>query len=447
MTRLASAHQEPYSVCPSTMLSFFLALSSLAASVNSEPSNVTIDDELGDEMTGLSPVYFPEEDWELGPLCTSCPINFFETSLDLSQIYLSTWHEATHQAGEGKTTITMSFTGTAVYVYHIVVNSIPDVTTLTRLSFVLDGAVVGQYHHTPDASGTILYNVPVFVSTGLANTGHTLVIRGVGSESLLLFDYVMYTSEDGSGEAGGSSNLPSTSSSTWTRTRTVSTSTSDVPSSTSSLPSSSTLTSTSSIPSVALSSLSSQNMSSIPSQTPAQSSAPTPTIQTSSSSPKPTVTPSPEHGSHVSRRAIVGATVGSITVVLLLCALLFCCIRKRNRGHPQQGYFINVTLNNGDEPATPVDDVHDKQETDSVLEIKHLSPIWKPLVPLPSHLTRSRTSASSGAAVTTVDAYGQSPERGSDVRLGDGRRGRSLGKDIMEIREQLARFRARRGRS
>ena len=133
--------------------------------------------------------------------------------------------------------------------------------------------------------------------------------------------------------------------------------------------------------------------------------------------------------------------------MLLLCALLFCCIRKRNRGRPQQGYFINVTLNNGDEPATPVDDVHDKQETDSVLEIKHLSPIWKPLVPLPSHLTRSRTSASSGAAVTTVDAYGQSPERGSDVRPGDGRRGRSLGKDIMEIREQLARFRARRGRS
>ncbi|KAM5534419.1 hypothetical protein V8D89_011886 [Ganoderma adspersum] len=425
------------------MLSFFLALSLLAALVNSEPSNVTIDDEFGDEMTGLMPIYFPAEDWELGFACISCPINFFETPLDMSQIYLSTWHEATHEAGGGETTITVSFTGTTVYVYHIVANSIPDVTTLTKLSFVLDGDVVGEYDHTPDSSGTILYNVPVFVSTGLANTGHTLVIRGEGLESLLLFDYVMYTSEDGSDEAGGSSSLSSTSSSTSTRTRTVSTSTPDVPPSTSSPPSTS-LTSTSSLPSIALPSLSSHNISFIPSQTPAKSIAPTPTVQTSSSSSPSTITPSPVHRSHVSRHAIVGATIGSITAFLLLCALLFYRIRRRNRGRGGHFITLNNTLNNGNEPATPVDDVRDEQETDSVLEIKHLSPIWKPLVPLPSHLARSQ-SASSGAAVTTVDAYGHSPEPNPEVRRRDGLGGRSLGKDIIEIREQLARFRARRG--
>ncbi|PIL37474.1 hypothetical protein GSI_01168 [Ganoderma sinense ZZ0214-1] len=409
---------------------FFLALSLFAASVNSTPLNVTIDDEFGDEITGLLPIYSPAEEWEQGLTCISCNVNVFDVALGMSQIYQATWHEATHQAGGGQTTITVSFTGSAVYVYHIVANSIPDVITSTQLSFDLDGKVVGHYSHTPDSSDTILYNVPVFVSTELANTAHTLIIRGGGRESLLLFDYVAYTSED----AGGSSSSSSKSSSTST--------------STSSLPSTPTLVSTSpkasasSLPSISPHSSSSQNLSFTPSQTPSQPIASTHTLQTNSSSSSPTITSSPRRSSHVSTRAIVGATVGSIAAFLLVCALLFCRIRRRNQGRPR-AHIIALDIGNG--PATPVDDDPTELETDSVLEIKHLSPIWKPLVPLPSYLTRSR-SASSGAAVTTVDAYGHSPESGPDVRRRDGLSGRSLRKDIMEIREQLARLRARRGR-
>ena len=151
------------------------------------------------------------------------------------------------------------------------------------------------------------------------------------------------------------------------------------------------------------------------------------------------MTASPERSSHVSRGAIVGATVGSIAAFSLICALLFSRIRRRKRG--REAHVI--TLNGGNEPTTPVDDDPVKPETDSVLDIKHLSPIWKPLVPIPSYRTSS-TSGSSGAAVTTVSAYGHSPERDAGVLSEDGAGGRGLGKDIQEIREELARFRAQR---
>ncbi|KAI1796043.1 hypothetical protein LXA43DRAFT_650080 [Ganoderma leucocontextum] len=414
------------------MLSLFLALFLYAASVHSELSNFTIDDEFGDETTGLKPIYSPIGDWEQGLTCITCGINIFEIPLDTSQIYQSTWHDATHRADEDDTNITVSFNGSAVYVYHIVANSIPYVDTVTQLSFVLDGEFVGQYNHTPDSSGIIMYNVPVFVDTALSNTAHILVIRGGGRESLILFDYVVYTSEDTSGEPGGPSTLSSTS---------TSTSPGESPAPPSDMP-----TSTSPFPSTAGSSLSNHNLSLAPSRTPAQSSPLTHSLQTNSS--RPTKTPSHGHSSRVSTRAIVGATVGSIAAFSLTCALLFlfCHIRRRNRG---QGVHV-VTLNStGSQPATPVDVDCAKPETDSVLDIKHLSPIWKPLVPTQlyrSHRTSTR-SGSSGGAVVTVGAYGHSPEGDAGVVRVDGPGGRNLSKDIVAIREELARFRAERARA
>ena len=412
------------------MLNFFLALALFSMSVNSHPSNFTIDDEFGDETNGLMPIYSPVEDWDQGLTCISCDVNPFEVPLDMSQIFQSTWHEATHRGRGDGTNITVSFTGNAVYVYHIVANTIPYVNTLTRLSFVLDGKKVGEYNHTPDSSSRILYNVPVFASTELETTGHTLVIRGGGLASLLLFDYVVYTSDDGGSETGQSST--SSSISTSTSFGTLSTSLPSVSSFTSSFPS------TFSLSSMAASSSPIQNLSVTPSHTPAQSTTPMHTLQTSSLSPPPTITRSPERNSHMSGSAIAGATVGSIAAASLICALLFYRIRRRKRG--QEVHVI--TLNSANEPATPVDDDSAKQETESVLDIKRLSPIWEPLVPMPSY--RSSRSGSSGAAVTTVGAYGHSSERGVGVLGEYGTEGHGLGKDIQEIREELARFRAQR---
>lgn len=70
------------------------------------------------------------------------------------------------------------------------------VTIFTNASFELDDAPAGTFQHTPNAQDDqYLYNVVVFNKVDLSNTNHTLVITAeMGStESLLLFDWAMYT--------------------------------------------------------------------------------------------------------------------------------------------------------------------------------------------------------------------------------------------------------------
>lgn len=69
-------------------------------------------------------------------------------------------------------------------------------TIFTNASFELDGVPSGTFQHTPDANeDQYLYNVVVFSKVDLSHTNHTLVITAeMGStESLLLFDWAMYT--------------------------------------------------------------------------------------------------------------------------------------------------------------------------------------------------------------------------------------------------------------
>ena len=89
-------------------------------------------------------------------------------------------------------------TGTAIWVYAIVVNNaIPSTTIIySNVTFELDGALAGTYIHVPDSSASQYeYNVTAFSQTELNNEHHTLVMTAVqGSEpSLLLFDWAMYT--------------------------------------------------------------------------------------------------------------------------------------------------------------------------------------------------------------------------------------------------------------
>ncbi|KAJ6542805.1 hypothetical protein B0H19DRAFT_957855 [Mycena capillaripes] len=150
-------------------------------------SNRTIDDFNGDSVTGALPVY--EGSWNVNGNCSTCYVQ-----LDTSQPFDRTWHDSTQRATEDPYSVTLQFTGTAIYFYGIVPNTAQHGTTKANtkidVTFTLDGAAVGEYKHTPDTSSTILYSVPMLSSTGLSNKAHTLVVTYT---DLLIFDYAMYT--------------------------------------------------------------------------------------------------------------------------------------------------------------------------------------------------------------------------------------------------------------
>jgi hypothetical protein len=197
---------------PLVLLSFVLSFSSYAFAA----TNRTIDDTIGDSVTGALPSYSPAGAWNVGQDCKTCYVR----PADPSRAFNATWHDTTQDPVDVEQhTVTVTFVGasreclladklltgilyvvgTAVYVYCILDNrQLDGITTLTNLSVTLDGTVVGSFVHAPtdkdDLSG-YLYNVPVYSNAVLRNKKHTLSVSTLAqqSSSLILFDYVVYT--------------------------------------------------------------------------------------------------------------------------------------------------------------------------------------------------------------------------------------------------------------
>ncbi|EIW56430.1 uncharacterized protein TRAVEDRAFT_83638, partial [Trametes versicolor FP-101664 SS1] len=166
------------------------------ASLGQTSSNRTIDDQKGDTVTGFMPTYFPRDfKWNIGQTCTACTVKS-GTLIDPDQVFDGTWHDATHY-GQNDTTISVQvdFTGTAVYMYNILVNTVAGTrTSLTTLHFYLDGEQVGTFTHDRDNTTEVIYNALVYKNTSLSNTPHSLVAEASGADYILfLFDYVIYT--------------------------------------------------------------------------------------------------------------------------------------------------------------------------------------------------------------------------------------------------------------
>ncbi|KAJ6558046.1 hypothetical protein B0H19DRAFT_126793 [Mycena capillaripes] len=150
-------------------------------------SNRTIDDTKGDSVTGLLPVYAPANQWNVGTNCSGCLVQ-----PEIGQLFDYTWHDTTQGDGGVSSSVTLNFTGTAIYLFGVVPNTIPFATTLVDLAFTLDGGSMGTYTHIPDNSSDILYSVPIFNAENLSNEAHTLVAETT-SNSIFLFDFAMYT--------------------------------------------------------------------------------------------------------------------------------------------------------------------------------------------------------------------------------------------------------------
>lgn len=64
------------------------------------------------------------------------------------------------------------------------------------MTFFIDGDVVGEFALEPTGSGTIDFNVPVYVNESMPDGVHTFTLQNGhlgGVQSLVLLDSIVYT--------------------------------------------------------------------------------------------------------------------------------------------------------------------------------------------------------------------------------------------------------------
>ncbi|KAK7681913.1 hypothetical protein QCA50_014875 [Cerrena zonata] len=154
-------------------------------------TNRTIDDTIGDLITGTRPVYIPPTGVWKDVTCVDCAIN-----PDTTKAFRGSWNAATYNPSIPEVSVQFSFTGIAVYVYFILANDQgASITTITQTNFTLDDKLISTFTHNPTTSLDLDYNQLVFQQTGLANQEHTLKasISGLDHNVYINFDYANYT--------------------------------------------------------------------------------------------------------------------------------------------------------------------------------------------------------------------------------------------------------------
>ncbi|KAI9066880.1 hypothetical protein FKP32DRAFT_323799 [Trametes sanguinea] len=298
--------------------------------------NNTVDDQGRDSSRGLTLAYSSDISWNIGKTCEDCtPLSPF---IDVSQVYDGTWHDATVPPAFQAPVLTVTFTGVAVYVYNVVANAIPAITTITSLTFTVDGQAAGAYSHSPDMSSSAVdYNVLVFSTTGLSNTVHTLEVGADNAfNSLVLFDRVVYTAEELDDVSSSSSVMVprSTSLTHESSTSTVSAAAAFTP-----IPSPSI---SSGAPSPSPSAISESVSSPLPSERSSDTGHGDTTASNTlplAATPVPTVPSLPSQSedphrapSHqTSQSTVIGVIAGCIVATLIGTALVFDCRRRRHR--------------------------------------------------------------------------------------------------------------------
>ena len=165
----------------------------LVSQAHSRFVNRTIDDQWGDESNREAlPLYYPPSTWEQGAICAGCGAR-----LDHSKVWMGTWHDTTLHppTSANQVTVTMTFNGTAIYVYNVLANFAAGKLRSTALEFHLDGVLSGNFTHIATDSPDYEYDVIVYSKTGLESSFHTLEMRAVAESfpSLVLFDRAVYT--------------------------------------------------------------------------------------------------------------------------------------------------------------------------------------------------------------------------------------------------------------
>ncbi|KAI0932709.1 hypothetical protein AcW2_001256 [Taiwanofungus camphoratus] len=159
--------------------------------------NHTIDDYFPDSMTGARFAYTPAGAWNAGQRyanCTAC--------LDPAQVFDQTWHDSTFnnqtEVFTEPATAEVDFNGTALYVFCILDQS--GLRGSSNMAFMVDNEVVGAFVQEPNGADTFDYHYLVYSNESLSSGMHTFALQngGMGGPySLALFDYIIYTLDDG----------------------------------------------------------------------------------------------------------------------------------------------------------------------------------------------------------------------------------------------------------
>ncbi|KAJ7146060.1 hypothetical protein C8R44DRAFT_723912 [Mycena epipterygia] len=155
--------------------------------------NRTIDDTFGDSVTGVLPRYSLASNgkvtWDNAVVCP-------QTTCVWAPDKANTFNQTYMVSNSSNAKFTLTFSGTAIYVYTITINATQagfsqQFSFFTQLDDNDDVQSSIQFNHPPQPA----YNVLLYSQTGLDNTTHTLAV-GPRSGVPLFFDFAMYTFED-----------------------------------------------------------------------------------------------------------------------------------------------------------------------------------------------------------------------------------------------------------
>ncbi|KIJ56369.1 hypothetical protein M422DRAFT_41085 [Sphaerobolus stellatus SS14] len=166
-----------FTLCIIWLMQYYAAFAALV--------NVTVDD-------AASPIIYTPFGplWNQGNGCIRC-----STRPDPQSMFDDTWHDGTYNP-LGPSGAPGS-TGTAIYAFCALFD-------FANMTFFVDGQIMG--HWSTEQGGNFSYQVPVFAHSGLSSGPHTFTLMngvtdGSGSQSLVLFDYLIYTHDDGTSQS------------------------------------------------------------------------------------------------------------------------------------------------------------------------------------------------------------------------------------------------------
>ena len=175
-------------------------------------SDVFVDDNGVDPVTGSSITYTPPGAWSEGQNCTTCL-----AKPDPSVAFDGTWHDCTFLTDTGSpVNITFQFSGelnpcsfwlvqssdhaghpgSGIRVYCILAPPTQGLVTNSDMTFYIDGERVGAFTQIPTRA-TQYTSTVVYQNMSMPDSLHTLVLQngtpGSQIQALALFDYIVYT--------------------------------------------------------------------------------------------------------------------------------------------------------------------------------------------------------------------------------------------------------------
>ncbi|KAH8834248.1 hypothetical protein DL96DRAFT_1579972 [Flagelloscypha sp. PMI_526] len=172
--------------------------------VSAKPCNRTVDDyDIGSQY---HPSLVYSEGWQNSTICRGCT-----AKPNATEALRRTWHDTTFKPGVNgslKASVSLSFHGTAVYVFFILPLTTSSPNGHVSCTISIDGEDEDQFSHSPPGTPGYIYDSLVYSQLNLSNSTHNLTILNDapdGLPSLILLDKIIFTDDDGDDSIDSSS--------------------------------------------------------------------------------------------------------------------------------------------------------------------------------------------------------------------------------------------------